>query len=142
MVRTEFDIVNREHDETLGAKKVKIVDGSVRIDASDIEIGAVELKNSTTDDRAKINPDGTLDVNIANSTKDYFTNDVDDTTTTNITYIGKEKDDGTWLILKLDMTSGTVIRGASVTNNTTHTTYADAWTNRTSLTYTYLKDVI
>ena len=108
MVRTEFDIVNREHDEATGAKKVKIVDGNVTINASDIEIGAVELKNSTTDDRAKINPDGTLDVNIANATKDYFTNDLDDYTTANVTYIGKEKKDGTWFIMKIDETNGTV----------------------------------
>lgn len=73
---------------------------------------------------------------------DYYTNDIDDYSETNIMYIGKEKEDGTWLILKIDMNSGTVIRGATETNNAAYTTYSDAWSNRLSLTYGYLKDVI
>lgn len=72
----------------------------------------------------------------------FFTNDIDDYSETNIMYIGKEKEDGTWLILKIDMNSGTVIRGATETNNAAYTTYSDAWSNRLSLTYGYLKDVI
>lgn len=55
-----------EHD---GGKIKVIVDG---ITIGDIAIGAVELKNSDTDDRAKINTDGSLfttNVPVAYDTK-------------------------------------------------------------------------
>jgi hypothetical protein len=38
------------------------------LEVGDIEIGAVELKNHDTDDRAIINPDGALNVNMVNQT--------------------------------------------------------------------------
>ena len=75
-------------------------------------------------------------------TNNYYTNDLDDYTEENIMYVGKEKNDGTWLIMKLDMTSGIIIRGASSINNSTYSTYTDAWNNRTSLIYDYLKEVL
>jgi len=80
--------------------------------------------------------------NEININSDYLTNDLDDYSETNITYVGQEKKDGTWLILKIDENTGTVIRGASQKNNSSYSSYSNAWTNRTSLTYTYLKDVL
>jgi len=151
------EIMNREHDSSSNAKKVKIVEGNVTINASDIQIGAVEIKDRDSDNRAIVNDDGSLkvDIGVNPATQenqltiisklglgDYYTNDIDDYSQTNIMYIGKEKDDGTWLILKLDMNTGTVIRGASETNNSTYTSYSSAWTNRLSLNYDYLKNVL
>ena len=68
----------------------------------------------------------------------YATNDIDDgDTTTDITYIGKETDSGTWAILKIDETTSTLptFQYATVKNNAGTTTYSTAWTNRASLTY-------
>ena len=73
---------------------------------------------------------------------DYYTNDVDDYSEANVTYVGKEKDDGTWLILKIAETSGTEIRAASAVNNPAYTEYSSAWANRLSLDYDYLKEVV
>jgi len=64
----------------------------------------------------------------------YKTNDIDDSTA-NITYIGKEDEEGNWLIIKVDETSGVSITYATNSNNPTVTTYSNAWSNRTSLTY-------
>ena len=65
---------------------------------------------------------------------DYAINDVDDQDT--IIYIGMQNQDGEWLIVKIDLTSDTnyVMRYATQ-KNSGYTTYNDAWTNRTSLTY-------
>ena len=50
------------------AEKARVVDGKLQVEAEltvgDIEIGAVELKNATTDDRATINTDGELSVTL------------------------------------------------------------------------------
>lgn len=64
---------------------------------------------------------------------EYGINDIDDTGL--ITYIGKETADGTWVINKLDTTSGIVVTYASIDNNPTITSYQDAWTDRATLTY-------
>ena len=45
-----------------GAVPVAISSATVTLDASDVEIGAVELKNATTDDRATISAAGALKV--------------------------------------------------------------------------------
>jgi len=65
---------------------------------------------------------------------DYGTNDVEEASST-VTYVGKEKRDGTWLVMKIDTTSGTSIRYASVENNALVTSYADAWSGRSALVY-------
>lgn len=52
-----------------------------------------------------------------------------------IMYIGKEDKDGSWMIQKIDTTSGTSIRYATVTNNGGYLTYSAAWTARASLSY-------
>lgn len=58
-----------------------------------------------------------------------------------ITYLGKEKADGTWCVQEIDTTSGTVFRYATVGNNPAYTTYATAFAARASLTYDYYSEV-
>lgn len=66
----------------------------------------------------------------------YHTNHVDDYTTTNVTYIGCEDKDGQWLIKKVDDTGNyPIITYATIVNNPTITTYANAFANRVTLTY-------
>lgn len=73
---------------------------------------------------------------IITNTSVWETNDLDDYTTTDVTYIGKEKADGTWWIKKLDETGNFLtISHASVSNNNAKTSYTLAWTDRTTLTY-------
>ena len=60
-------------------------------------------------------------------------NDIDEVGA--ITYIGIEDANATWIIKKLDETSGISIRYATIGNNPTQSTYTDAWTNRATLTY-------
>jgi hypothetical protein len=65
---------------------------------------------------------------------EYGVNDV--ATAGAVTYVGKEKSDGTWLVVKVDESSGTVIRYASVINNALVADYATAWAARaTTLVY-------
>jgi hypothetical protein len=56
-------------------------------------------------------------------------NDLDEATVT-MTYVGKERADGAWWILRLDTTSGLAIRYATITNNPTVATYTAAWAAR------------
>lgn len=68
--------------------------------------------------------------------KKYGTNDRVEVSST-VSYIGSEKDDGTWLFKKID-SSGTYkpsIRYARQLNNPTVTSYADALANYDTLTY-------
>lgn len=60
-------IIQEIYDEVTKAVRVT-GDISVSIETSDIEIGAVEVKNSNTDDRLKINPNGSADVNVVAAT--------------------------------------------------------------------------
>ena len=68
-----------------------------------------------------------------NAMGEYGTNNVEEIGA--ITYIGKEDPAGSWFIQKVDTSSGTSIRYASVKNNPSTTSYTTAWTNRASLTY-------
>ena len=53
-----------------------------------------------------------------------------------ITYIGMEDAEGTYVIEQLNNASGLVVRYATILNNPTVTTYADAWAARaTTLVY-------
>lgn len=66
----------------------------------------------------------------------FQANDVDDYTTTNVTYVGLETKAGTWMIKKLDETGNFLtINYASVTNNALLTDYTTAWAARTTATY-------
>jgi len=100
--------------------------------------GTVGLKDT---EGTKINPakeDGNL-ADIKANTKVSGTNNIDEASST-LTYVGKEDKDGVWAIQKIDTSSGTSITYATQTNNPTYTSYSNAWTNRTSLTYSAYKD--
>ena len=43
------------------------VDASFTLEASEITLGSVEIKDATTEDRLKINSDGTLNIRIVGS---------------------------------------------------------------------------
>lgn len=64
----------------------------------------------------------------------YAVNDVENASAT-VTYVGSESVSGTYLIRKIDKTSGTQVRYATQLNNASVTTYTQAWTNRATLTY-------
>jgi hypothetical protein len=67
---------------------------------------------------------------------DYPFHNLDKTTTTSVLYIGKLKQDGTWLVQKFDKTSTeNPMTYANLSNNATRLTYALAWANRATLTY-------
>ena len=63
-------------------------DGKLVVEATlssgDIQIGAVEIKNADTDDRLKVNPDGTIDVNVVSSSGGADIVGLKDTTDTQI----------------------------------------------------------
>jgi hypothetical protein len=101
----------------------------------DIEIGAVEIKNSTDDTRATVNSSNELKTNTRTDSL-YQTNHLDDYTVPSVTYIGKEDASGVYQIKKIDET-GTfpVVTYASITNNPTLTTYTTAWAGRVTATY-------
>jgi len=105
---SEQNIQNNSYDEDFGVNVVELL--------SYDPIGDV-LKRVTT-----------------NAMGEYVTNDVAIPSAT-LTYVGKEDADGDWYIQSIDTTSGTSIRFATETNNPTYTAYADAWTDRATLTY-------
>lgn len=66
----------------------------------------------------------------------FGVNDVDEASAT-LTYVGCEDKDGTWLVKKIDTSSGTSIRFATagIIANAAYTNYGDAWDDRATLTY-------
>lgn len=79
--------------------------------------------------------------NMKKDLSEYKGQDIEEVTTT-LTYVGKLTTTGLWLILSIDTTTGVVIRYANISNNSTKTTYTLAWTDRASLTYELLEDLI
>lgn len=78
---------------------------------------------------------GTLDRMTQPSGDSRFnTSDIDEASAT-LVYICKIDADGGWMIQKIDTSSGTAFTYATVLNNTSVTSYADAWTARATLTY-------
>jgi hypothetical protein len=81
----------------------------------DIEIGSVEIKNATTDDRVTVIKPGAEGALIVE--KIHFAERVDDYTTSNVTYIGKAATGSltsaaVWQIRKIDVTTGMVLTWA------------------------------
>lgn len=122
------------------------------ISAGDIQIGAVEIKDGTTDNRATVNGFGALIVDGSGATQPisgtittgvdsvmdgkFYTNHLDDYTTSNVTYIGQEDKTGTWRMIKIDETGNfPVFTYATLVNNVTLSDYATAWAARTTATY-------
>ena len=58
------DAIRESYDETTRSLKTKIVGGVVSLSVGDVEIGAVELKDGTSDQRATVNSGGELLVTI------------------------------------------------------------------------------
>src|SRR4030043_133072 len=71
-------------------------------------------------------------------------NGFDDHTTTDITYVGLEDNNGAWLIKRIDETGNLLlITYATVVNNPLLTSYADAWVIRaTTLVYGLYNEAI
>jgi hypothetical protein len=82
------------------------------------------LKRIATDNNGRVG----IDI------EEWGMNDYEDASDT-ISYVGYEKADGTWNIIKIDSTTGYSISWATVLNNATVNTYSDAWTARATLTY-------
>jgi hypothetical protein len=98
-------------------------------DESENEIQAVVIVDADGNQIVPITDD-----QLIAALDDYGTNDLDEASAT-IAYVGKEKSDGTWMVMKLDTSSGMSIRYATVANNAAITTYAAAWAARAGLTY-------
>ena len=81
----------------------------------DIQIGAVEIKNATTDDRTTVIKPGSEGALIVE--KIHYAERVDDYTTPNVTYVGKAAtgsltNAAVWQIRKIDVTTGMVLTWA------------------------------
>jgi hypothetical protein len=103
-------------------------------------------------ENVKVNPSGALTVEVGTSalptgaatevtlekirvnSEEYGLNDYENASAT-VTYVGKEDKNGTYVIIKIDSTTGYAVTYATIANNPTRTTYALAWTNRATLTY-------
>lgn len=116
-----------------------IEEGKLKVDAelevSDIQIGVVEIKNKDTDDRVKVNPDGSMDVNVKNDPLiEYKDSDID---TTSPNYYGFIAKDGKWYIMKETIIENAItyryVKGDS--------NYSENWANRGNLVYDYF-DVV
>ena len=82
----------------------------------------------------------TIQVSDKNSIiTEYADQDIDQGAT--LQYVGSSKMDGTWLVKKIDESTGTEIRFANVSNNATKTTYTAAWTDRVTLNYDLIENL-
>jgi hypothetical protein len=84
---------------------------------------------------------------VVKNTIKFYTEDVEEDTSTLTTYVGKQSLDGQWMIQKIvDTVVGTIttttLEYATVVNNATKTTYANAWTDRATLTYSEIKNLL
>lgn len=78
---------------------------------------------------------GALKRVTVNALGEYQVNDMAEVPASSLTYVGKEDPSGNWYIQKIDESSGTSIRYATVRNNASYTAYSNAWTDRADLTY-------
>jgi len=98
----------------------------------DIEIGSVEIKNATTDDRAIVSAAGRLQVDAGASA---FAIQVDDYSTSNIVYLGQANPGSltnvaVWQIKKIDLTTGVAITWANG-----NSLFTNKWTDRLTIIY-------
>jgi hypothetical protein len=63
----------------------------------------------------------------------YHFNDLEEVGDT--IYVGMEASEDDWLVVEVDESSGVAARYATINNNSTITTYSDAWSGRATLTY-------
>lgn len=94
---------------------------------------------SGADARALVNSRHEL---VTVSSDAWGTNDSDQVDETN-SYVGEENLDGSWRIKKVSVSGNvTSTRYATKKNNPSVESYADAWTDRASLTYGYAKEAL
>ncbi len=84
---------------------------------------------------------------IVKNTIKFYTEDVEEDASTNTTYVGKQSVEGQWLIQKIvdvlvNNVSTTTLEYATIVNNETITTYANAWSAKATLTYSEIIDLI
>jgi hypothetical protein len=77
----------------------------------------------TGDDILTFTTAGSKLVQVVADLAGYATNDLEEATAT-MTYIGKQRADGAWLVVSMDTTTGIQLRYATVTNNAAVLTYA------------------
>ena len=117
--RTSQYIDNTSFDETTGVRGVAIYG----------------TPDGTNIYRLAVNSDGTISASIGSSAYDIR---LDDTTTANVTYIGKAALTGSaiatssavWQVQKIDETTGMIITWADGDSS-----FNNIWDNRASLTY-------
>lgn len=85
--------------------------------------------------------------NIDKNTVIFYTEDIEEDTSTSTTYVGKQSNSGTWLVQKVvESTVGTInttlIEYATVLNNPTVLTYTNAWSGRATLIYSQIKNLL
>lgn len=108
--------------------------GTLEADLAAIESDVTSLQGTASDHEIRITaleatPDG------GNVFDLYQVNEVDDAGG-GVTYVGKAKTDGKWLLEKLTESAGDITKVyANESNNVGTTTFNTAWTNRLTLTY-------
>lgn len=104
-----------------GKSRPYIDDIDVDVNPGDIQIGAVEIKDGTSDTRAVVDSIG---LNVSNK---YNLANFDKSS--DPIYIGKIDKDGNWLIKKITVATGEVLYAVGSAN------YATAWSDRTLQSY-------
>jgi hypothetical protein len=84
---------------------------------------------------------------VVKNTIKFYTEDVEEDTSNFTTYVGKQSVDGQWMVQKIvDTIVGTIttttLEYATVVNNATKTTYASAWSDRATLTYSEIINLL
>jgi len=84
---------------------------------------------------------------IVKNTIKFYTEDVQEDTSNLTTYVGKQSVDGQWMIQKIvDTVIGTItittLQYATVVNNSTITTYTSAWSDKSTLTYSEIINLL
>lgn len=69
----------------------------------------------------------------------FSLNNYDTTTDSNLIYIGRENEIGSWRISKINLSTGEKSY-ATLNNNQSYQSYSQAWQARTSLQYDSYKD--
>lgn len=141
----QFDII-AAHTSTQGKIRIRILHETATYNASHrlyvdhidvyfIAAGATRLLNKNSE---IVNP---ASQDRQNTLSDYQLLDIEEASAT-VTYFGKAKPDGTYLIIKEDSTSNFTRRSANIGNNPSYTTYAAAYAARASLSYDYIFNLI
>lgn len=138
---------------------IKIITGSVIVENYPLLqtiTGSVIISNlitgSSTEEKQDIT-NGILSMytgslsSINKNTNVFYTEDVEEDTSNNTTFVGKQTKEGIWLLQKItESISGTktttTMEYASILNNATKITYDSAWIGRATLTYSEIKNLL